>query len=390
MPCFPYVNPKTIFPRGLFLLALCFCAVLALPASVELDWDAAPPEFVTPGGYGRAKKLSTGEIALVYSRGGSVYIKKKTSAKAATWGGAVPAAEPGKDSGYKYANAEMTELADGRLLYTWNARPIIRDGDRPYKIMASFSNDGGATWGEARDLYSAGNTFRSGCWEPCPIQLPGGEIQIWFADESTTPKGDQVIAVLRSRDQGKTWLPPFTASYRKGSRDGMPVPVWLQNGRGLVAAIEDNGIDGRFKPVIVRVPHDANGSDFVDGKSPRRWHTLRRDCRLPSEVYAGAPYLIQLNTGETVLSVQSTEGRQSHKDHKYSNLQVYVGDASAKNFAQKTTPFPDLPAGARALWNSLCQTDDDTLIAVASLGGLPEKNGIWIATAKIRRSVKQK
>jgi hypothetical protein len=52
----------------------------------------------------------------------------------------------------------------------------------------------------------------------------------------------------------------------------------------------------------------------------------------------------------------------------------------------KTTPFPDLPEAACALWGSLCQTDDDTLIAVSDINGLPEKNGIWIVTAKIRRA----
>ncbi|MDF9833204.1 hypothetical protein M2103_001426 [Ereboglobus sp. PH5-5] len=366
--------------------ALCLAAPLIPAASITLEWNTGANEFVTRGGYARMKKLSTGEIALVFSSGDSVCIKKK-SARAGAWGPAVRVASPAKESGYRYTNAEMCELADGRLCYTWNARPVRKDGHLPYKIMAAFSSDGGRTWGGARDLHVAGNTRRTGCWEPCPIQLPSGELQVWYADESITPAGDQTIAVLRSRDNGATWLKPVTASYRKGKRDGMPVPVLLKNNKGLVVAIEDNGIDGAFKPAIISLTPEGNVDGVVGGQSPRRWHALRRDCRLPAATYAGAPYLIQLSTGETVLSVQSTENRRNEA-HKFANLHVYVGDDSAKNFANKSTPFPDLPENAAALWNSLCQVDDDALVAVATINGLPRDNGIWIATARITRSRK--
>ncbi|MDR2674877.1 MAG: family 43 glycosylhydrolase [Opitutaceae bacterium] len=373
----------------------------AAGAGISLEWDGRM-EFVTHGGYGRVKKLSTGEIALVYSggpaKGTAVYIRKKKTG--AAWGKPVRVAMPekpvssGENPDYRYVNSEMIELADGRLFYTWNARPVVRDGHLPYKIMGAFSSDGGATWGAGRDLYVAGKTWKTGCWEPCPLQIPGGGLQVWFSDESTTPDGDQNITVLRSPDNGVTWLKPVVACYRKGHRDGMPVPVLLQNNKGLVFSIEDNGMwenakKNALQPVIVRPFFNVlNGewSGVVDGASPRRWHALAKP--LPPETYAGAPCLIQLNTGETLLSVQSNEGRVRVPERKglCANLRVYIGDAGAKNFANPATPFPDLPQSVHALWNSLCQIDNDTVIAVSTVSGLPRENGIYIATAKISRA----
>ncbi|OAM87954.1 family 43 glycosylhydrolase [Termitidicoccus mucosus] len=367
-------------------------------APLALVWDTANTEFFARGGYGRAKRLSNGEIALVWADGPvkdtAVYIRKKPSASATAWGPRIrvatpeKAAAPGENPDYRYVNSEMIELADGRLFYTWNARPVVRDGHLPYKIMGAFSSDGGATWSAGRDLYVAGDTWRTGCWEPCPFQLPSGELQVWFSNEAATPDGDQDITVLRSLDNGATFLPPVVACYRKGNRDGMPVPVLLRDGT-LVFSIEDTGVVARdgdkhvYKPVIIRPCEDW--SAVVDGGSTRRWEVFPPEKNPARPVSgAGAPYLIRLDTGETVLSCQ-----YRRLNEKQLNLRVVVGDASARNFANPTTPFPDLPEGAQAAWNSLCQVDDDTLLAVSTITGLPKNNGVWIATAKIRRAKKQ-
>ena len=366
-----------------FLLAAVLCA--APPAAaISLEWDSAKAEFITPGVYARLKKLPGGDLALVYSRGAAVFIKKQ---KDGVWLPPVRAAT-GAETGWNYTNAELAPLADGRLLYVWNARPKKPGGAHPYKIMAAFSSDGGASWGAPTDLHEAGSGKGDGCYEPFALQLPDGEIQIWFADEHSVPGRDQAILVLRSRDGGETWLPPVTASYRKGCRDGMPAPALLRDNT-LVAAIEDNGLRGRhFKPAIV-CP-DAAFSETIGGGSPRRWGALAASCALPPEVYAGAPCLLQLDSGETILSVQSTEGRRPPAKNapptSYANLRVYVGDSAARNFANPTTPLPGLPENAAALWAALCQTSPGTLVAVVSLSGLPKNNGIWIIPAKIKRN----
>lgn len=110
---------------------------------------------------------------------------------------------------------------------------------------------------------------------------------------------------------------------------------------------------------------------------------------LASPVYAGAPYLIQLHSGETLLSFQSGEGRKSQGTLDHSLMQVYVGDDNAKDFCCKSTPFPfPFNKNACTLWCALEQTDSLTVMATASISKLKDKNGIWTSTGRIYRPMK--
>lgn len=350
---------------------------------IRIAWDYNQRVFLNAGTYARIVKLTNNDLALVYSYGADVYIRKQTAGNK-YWDEAVLVARDGL-SAYNYTNAEMIELENGALVYGWNARP--KDGtNKPYKIMIKFSNDGGKTWQSEQDVYTAGTTAEEGCWEPYFLQLPSGELQIYFANEHNVTNRYQNITMMRSADNGATWRLPEIVSYRAGARDGMPVAVNLQNGKGIAMAIEDNGINGAFKPVIVHTDADDNWvSGTVYGNSSKRWHALRSDYRLSSGVYGGAPYLIQLASGETVLAFQSQEGRTNGSSHEYANMQVYIGDDSAKDFSRKSTPFPTLALTSQALWNSLSQVSDSTVTAIASLSGLSADNGVWSATGRILR-----
>jgi hypothetical protein len=365
------------------VLALLTGNCFAYQDGIRVAWDYRQCRFVNRGSYARVKKLTDNRLALVYDAGGRLYIRF-ASAHNDAWGSPV---EVAKDNAgiYNYTNSELIELRNGTLLYAWNARPKqLNGGDNPYRIMIKMSDNGGATWTNEQNLYQAGNDFGNGCWEPAFLQLPSGELQIYFADESPyTDSNEQQISLLRSFDNGATWTAAQKVCFRAGSRDGMPVPVYLQDNKGIVMAIEDNGINGAFKPVIIHSSVEDNWSDYVSAESLHRRHALRSDCRLAAEVAAGAPYLIQLHSGETVLSMQSGEGRHPKNTHTHANMQVYIGSNEAKDFSRNSSPFPWLPPYAKALWSSLCQTSDTTVVAVSSVGGLPGQNGVWIAIGHI-------
>ena len=99
----------------------------------------------------------------------------------------------------------------------------------------------------------------------------------------------------------------------------------------------------------------------MNGNSNNRHFALAET--LPDSVYAGAPYLRRLKTGETVLSYQGTEGRSNNWEQ--SCMFVVVGDKNGNNFTHKSKPF-NVPLNKHALWNSLCVLDDNTVIALAS------------------------
>ena len=354
-----------------------FASAICSAQNITIEWMAESAQMVTRGGYARIKRVDS-RHAMVYGAGAASWIRFSDDG-CESWG---QAKEIARGDGYNYTNSELLQLQSGRLLAMWNARP--RHGeDLPYKIMCALSEDGGATWSEGRDLYVAGNEPRVGCWEPVALQLPSGEIHIYFANEAPyIASTEQEISLLRSFDDGKTWSRAERVSFFAGKRDGMPVPIYLPHSKEIAMAIEDNGIRGRFKPVIVRTANNWR-EGFVAGNDARREEALSPKWAVHDTIYAGAPYLIRLGEKHSLLSVQSTEGRQG-RGHKFSNMQVYVGDRNARNFRNRTTPLPDLPTDGHALWNSLAQVDDDTVIAVMSVGGLePGQNGVWTVKGKI-------
>ena len=80
----------------------------------------------------------------------------------------------------------------------------------------------------------------------------------------------------------------------------------------------------------------------MDTTAGTRWGA--NNPSIAPTVNAAATYLRQFPTGQTVLSSQSDEGGVTRQV-------VYVGDASAQNFTNRTVPFtPDV--GQQGLWNS--------------------------------------
>ena len=359
-------------------LALLSLTVLSACQSTEMEikWDYSTCKHITDGVYARIKPVGD-KFALVYSAGPAAYIRW-SSDKCSTWSEPQRVAQA---DGYNYTNCEILELSGGSLLYMWNARPK-QDSGLPYKIMIATSDDYGTTWRE-QTIYTASTEGSDGCWEPIAIELPDGEVQLYFANEFPYKSSDeQEITLLRSFDKGKTWSKPEAISMRKGSRDGMPVPIYLPHRKEIAVAIEDNGIRGLFKPVIVR--SDNNWADgTVSCNDTRREEALVPEWQLHDTIYAGAPYLIQLGKSHTILSIQSTEGRKG-RDHQYANMQVYVGDKDARNFRNRTTPMPQLSANGSALWNSICAIDSRHVIAVMSVSGASDgKNGKWSVVGEL-------
>ena len=215
------------------------------------------------------------------------------------------------------------------------------------------------------------------------LALPDGSLQVYFANEGPYPaNADQEIGMLTSADAGRTWGGYRAISHRAGHRDGMPVPVFLGVGKGIAVAIEDNGIEGAFKPALLRTGPGGEWDRTVAGEDPRRSLAVMGAQRPSSAVYAGAPYLIRLRGGIRVLSCQSTEGRTPAADPvTHAVMQVYAADAEG-DFAARTTPFP-VPEGGQGVWNSLAVLDDSTVMAVSSVRGMGS-DGIWTVTGRVR------
>jgi hypothetical protein len=101
------------------------------------------------------------------------------------------------------------------------------------------------------------------------------------------------------------------------------------------------------------------------------------------EIYAGAPYLRQLKSGETILSYQGTEGRTNKME--FAEMKVVVGDAGAAGFGGKSVPFR-VPADKCGLWNSICVLDDDSIIALTSTNAFGRSMEVWMIRGRLVNS----
>lgn len=262
------------------LFGLLSTLVLLTPAgAAAIHWQSGTLQLIQSGGnYARIARLDAANIACIYEREGGIRLKRSAD-NGQSWGAEIAVATI---ENYDAANPELLIAPDGDWLCSFNGRPR-REGGLPFTIATCRSADAGRTWSTPATVYRAGTTFETGCWEPRAINAPDGTVQLYFANEAPySMTHEQQITRLISADNGRSWSAPQVVSERRGARDGMPVPLVLQNGT-LVMAIEDNGLNGNFKPVILA----PQTGQFVGGASPFRWSALQRALAAPA--YAGAP-----------------------------------------------------------------------------------------------------
>ncbi|MCC6492331.1 MAG: exo-alpha-sialidase [Pirellulales bacterium] len=358
------------------------------PGGCSIAWDAETLTLIErQGDYGRMVRLADGRLACVFDRDRKIWVRASAD-EGRTWAPPVLIAE---EAECWLTNAWAAELASGKVVCFWNERPLaaIEYQDRlappgrltrPIRIRMSASDDEGATWSAARTIYEGGPSYQDGCWEPAPLALPGGELQVYFANELPYRQtAEQEISVISSRDEGATWSEARQASMRRGRRDGMPAPLLLADGRGIVVAIEDNGLAGSvFKPAIVFTSLAENWrGGAAEGDSPNRWGALSPP--LEPNWYGGAPFLTKLPSGETLLSYQESEDGTL----KNCRMAVCVGDPAGRNFSAKTYPLEGL-AERGQLWNSLLVKNDGTVTAIAG-ATIKGVRGVWAIDGVVSR-----
>lgn len=265
---------------------------------IRIGWDFRSLTRIAPldgrtgyFGYARMTQLFDGRLACVYETSAGNIELVFSADRSKTWGN--------RQVLFETANnippyvPEIIELSDHSILVACNPRPREPyTADRRFGIKVRKSADGGQTWEKEQVIYQAQSTFDNGCWEPSMIQLPSGEVQLFFANEGIyTTSGEQNISMFRSTDFGNSWTAePVIVGFRKDRRDGMPVPLLLKDKGELLIAVEDNKTD-QFKPTIYREKLTANWANgTILASDPRREYAPLMNS-LADNVYAGAPYL---------------------------------------------------------------------------------------------------
>ncbi len=332
--------------------------------------------------YPRMIKLAGGNCVCVYEHNGSVAMIISTD-EGASW--SKEKLITTSHDNINIANPEILELADGSLILAYNLRPGpgvdgFYDPSKKFSICVKRSLDKGATWQDEQLLYEAGSDFRNGCWEPSLLQLPSGEIRLYFANEGIYLQSDeQNISMLTSVDQGVSWTKePEIVSFARGFRDGMPAPVYDKQQHKILLAIEDNSAGGEFNPSIITLPLQGD-MQIVNANGSQRNRVLKQE--ISNRIYAGAPYIKEFMNGTLVLSFQSTLNRGS--DWRLSTMDVAIGTEPG-NLHLTARPF-NIPLDKSALWNALCVIDKNTVVALTSTNAFNNYSAIWMIRGKLKQ-----
>lgn len=348
----------------------------------RIAWDFTSKTLISDpndsgyNGYARLIELQDGSLLVTYESHGATLVKKSTDS-GNTWSAPITVAP--FSEGVNMATPDVIQLQNGTILLAYNPRPgSTALPTKKFLIKTILSTDGGLTWQNDQVVYEGDTVFENGVWEPAALQLPNGEVQLYFSNENMyQSSSEQNISVLRSQDNGVTWTTqPEIASFRAGSRDGMPSPLLLEDENTIVFSIEDNGINNQFKPYIIRNTLSENWSEPTNGNSANRTYALA--TALDNSEYAGAPYLAKLATGEILLSYQGTENR-SGTDLNNADMKVAIGTEDATDFNRTSVPFI-IPEGKSALWNSITVLNDNTVVALTTTNAFSSTNAsqVWM------------
>jgi len=291
--------------------------------------------------------------------------------------------DDGEEDKLCYASCDAIVLKNGSILafasYRYNKGYVL---DAKYSgLLMRRSDDNGVTWSSERLIYLGRN------WEPSAIELPSGEIQVYFSHTAPkfyydkTVRTDSKIhtssgsALIRSYDGGEHWTPdvmgpPYAAhrvtqNYVETMANGtkiytnqMPVAVALNNG-DIALATESDMMAGRFL-LTLSYSHD-------NWERPLEMDEDGPEDKLPAFTYGAGPYITQFPSGETVLGYNTA--------NKYF---LRMGDERGKGFAEAA----DLTAfgGREGYWgNILADTAHSLLVSMPNVREIRGENGKIVA-----------
>jgi|GEM_PF-534307 len=323
-------------------------------SSVELNFreytEVSPTVLLTGSAtYPRIKQMQNGEYILFYQNGqigSNIYYT--TSKDTLEWSKAnvlfkLRAATnvKGAQDSIRYSTCDAVVLDNGDILAVASFRYNLGYGIDASQggLAMRRSSDNGKTWSEEEIIYVGIN------WEPYITQAPNGDVQIFFThnapkfylDGKVDPDYlSSGVGMLRSTDNGKTWVPNVTAAPYSASivmqqkrdvkakttlyTDQMPAVAHLNNGTSVMA---------------VESRPDAGELYISLGYSTDNWNTVlgieeEGPVKRADNLFEGAaPYILQFDSGETLLSY-NVNGRFS----------VRVGDANGENFGSSILPLP--------------------------------------------------
>jgi len=351
-------------PSYLSYMFMCFVICNASIASGNAgSINFLPEQSVLNGGYPRLTQAKTvnnnGVLELLLgasvdeANSTVIYVKKSTD-YGETWGNQIEVAREPSSTGYTVSNTFLVTLANGDILCTYRR---INETTKHYQLPVKISKDGGSTWSHLSIIHSDSG-LHTGLWEPFIIELPNHELLASYADTRV-----ENVRVKRSTNKGLSW---GTATDLAGSarqdRDGMPGMVYTQD-RQLIAVFET--VDNPGTPQEYFYIDIVRSNDYG-----QTWFDRRTVYKDPAG-YAGAPYIIQLDHGDLVVSFQMRHQGRFDSDNP-AHFAYVVSSDNGNTWGNIQEPFGSSDS-SESLWNAIYQIKNGVVFALTS--GVKLKRG---------------
>lgn len=344
--------------------------------SLKISWDDDARKIshdIYYAEYGRIHRASDNSLILTYHCGESdndywnnIAIRRSTD-EGVSWTEVKILMKSWVPGYYGFSNPDILVMKNGWLMMAFEGRGNPDDNIHN-NVQMMLSKDNGLTWGQPQ-IIAQGRS-----WEPGMIELANGDIELFYSSEAKwwpSSNVQQEILMVHSENQGVNWSGPQTVAYSSGNRDGMPVPLILKDNKGIVFPIES--VRDARSPYILWSSVDAkwNYKNYGTSSNSRRW------LASADNIFGGAPYMVQLKSGETLASFQASDGR-TISDWKKSTMLVYQGNSTAKNFVNTgAIPWPNLPLNEGAYYSSMFMKNDSTVVLVTTRNRADNHSEIW-------------
>lgn len=311
--------------------------------------------------YPRLKLMSDGRYVLFYQsgeHGPSIYYTVSTDL--VKWDAPILLFEENTSKKVKYATCDAVVLDNGEILAVCSYRTGSDYDVNPHLngIVMKKSSDNAKTWSEEKIIY-VGTT-----WEPYPMQLSSGEVQVYFTNTTCYYKeaaadASTGTALVRSYNRGESWTGDLSVPYsaqivsQTATRvsagvqlysDQMPVGIELLGSKKLMLALETRlDKNGNY-----RITLSYSGDNFATPLAKNEQGPAEKI----SKAWTGAaPYLRQFVSGEIVCS------------YTRSNLLAYrMIDATGKKYGSADiTPFEGI---SNSYWGSLELIGTHTMVGI--------------------------
>lgn len=319
-----------------------------LPDHIDFLWEDGDESLIRGAAWApRVFTMSNGELIAGYET--SSGIKTMVSSNnAKRW---TSEAQASFRPSLACANVNLFEM-DGKVYLAYRA---IGQTDKGFytSLQVSVSEDFGRTWEEHSTVteYTEPGTATRGVWEPF-LGILGGKLCCFYANDSSSVTPMQNIEYMTW--DGSTWGGRTIVSEgtRHNSRDGMPVWTRLSSGE-YVCVIESSKYRDSGHPFIIQL---------LTSKDGKKWSE-------PIDIYtattngskAAAPGIVELSTGQLVISFQTDENATEKGDSKSVMKTIYsdgtpLSALDSDCFSESDNVF-GTPDGEGSVWTGIWYAD---------------------------------